>query len=150
MAPLVSPARRVGAAQGAEEGKEAAGNHFKTILKELEESVSEDEEAVEVASDTEAGTENSQQRRISTKPLSYDKERQLFIYERVKVMQDAEYIDFLQCRQTKVFQRGIKAVLEWLNLKREGTELKFKKVLEAFGYIMRYIVQRIVLQAVKV
>lgn len=49
-----------------------------------------------------------------------------------------------------MFQRGIKAVLEWLNLKREGTQLKFKKVLEAFGYIMRYIVQRIVLQAVKV
>jgi len=116
-------------------------------LKELEESVSEDEA---VASDTEAGTEGSQQRRVSTKPLSYDKERQLFIYERVKVMQDTEYIDFLQCRQTKVFSRGIKIVLEWLSVKREGTELKFRKVLEAFGYIMRYVTQRIVLHAVKV
>ena len=60
IAPLVSPAKRVGGAQGTEEGKEGNGNHFKTILKELEESVSEDDEAAEVASETEAGTENSQ------------------------------------------------------------------------------------------
>lgn len=41
-------------------------------------------------------------------------------------------------------------MLDWLKIKREGTELKFRKILEAFGYVMRYILQRIVLQAVKI
>jgi len=65
-------------------------------------------------------------------------------------MTEEEYVDFIQCRQTRFFSKGIKLVLDWLCVRREGTELKFRKVLEAFGYIMRYVVQRIVLQAVKV
>ena len=64
-------------------------------------------------------------------------------------MSEDEYMDFIQCRQTKFFSKGIKPVLSWLKLQRDGTELKFRKILEAFGYIMRYIVQRIVLQAVR-
>ena len=40
-------------------------------------------------------------------------------------------------------------MLTWLGIRRDGTELKLRKVLEAFGYIMRNIVQRIVLQAVR-
>jgi hypothetical protein len=54
-------------------------------------------------------------------------------------MGENEYMNFIQCRQTKFFSKGIKPVLTWLNLKREGTELKYRKVLEAFGYIMRFI-----------
>lgn len=65
-------------------------------------------------------------------------------------MTETEYLHFIQCRQTKFFSKGIKPVLTWLNLQREGTELKFRKVLEAFGYIMRFLVQKIVLQAVKI
>ena len=60
-------------------------------------------------------------------------------------MTEAEYSEFILCRQTKFFSRGFKPVLNWLKLKRDGTELKLRKILEAFGYIMRYIVQRIVL-----
>jgi hypothetical protein len=64
-------------------------------------------------------------------------------------MAENEYMDFIHCRQTKFFSKGIKPVLTWLELKRDGTELKFRKVLEAFGYIMRFVLQKIVLQAVK-
>jgi len=54
-------------------------------------------------------------------------------------MAENEYMDFIHCRQTKFFSKGIKPVLTWLELKRDGTELKFRKVLEAFGYIMRFV-----------
>lgn len=64
-------------------------------------------------------------------------------------MAEGEYTTFRKCRETKFFSKGFKPVLNWLGIRRDGTELQLRKVLEAFGYIMRYIVQRIVLQAVK-
>ena len=64
-------------------------------------------------------------------------------------MTDSEYMEFILCRQTRFFSKGINPVLQWLKIKRDGTDLKFRKVLEAFGYVMRYILQRIILQAVK-
>ena len=65
-------------------------------------------------------------------------------------MSEVEYSEFIQCRQTKFFSKGIKPVLDWLRLKREGTELKLRKILEAVGYVLRYIVQHIVLEAVRI
>ena len=64
-------------------------------------------------------------------------------------MDDDEYMKFIQCRQTKIFSKGFDPVLQWLRVRRDHTELKFRRVLEAFGYVLRYILQRIVLQAVK-
>ena len=66
-------------------------------------------------------------------------------------MSEAEYLYFIQCRQTKFFNKSMKSVLSWLQLRRDSnSELRFRKVLEAFGYIMRFLVQKIVLQAVKI
>jgi len=39
--------------------------------------------------------------------------------------------------------------LNWLELRRDGTELKERKTLEMFGYILRTVLQRIVIEAVK-
>ena len=39
--------------------------------------------------------------------------------------------------------------MNWLELRRDGTELKERKTLEMFGYILRTVLQRIVIEAVK-
>ena len=131
------------ATQPNEETKDGQ-SHFKSVLKELEENVSDDDEDSQDEGGNPSGkvTPSGELKRAKN---SYDKERQYFIYVRVKAMTEFEYQDFIQCRQTKFFSKGIKPVMDWLHLKREGTELKFRKVLEVFGYIMRYIVQKIIL-----
>ena len=65
-------------------------------------------------------------------------------------MEDSLYQDFIKCRQTKFFSKGIQPVLDWLQLRRKDTELKDRKTLEMFGYILRTLLQRIVLEAVKI
>ena len=41
-------------------------------------------------------------------------------------------------------------MLDWLQLRRKDTDLKERKTLEMFGYILRTLLQRIVLEAVKI
>ena len=65
-------------------------------------------------------------------------------------MDDSLYQDFIKCRQTKFFSKGIQPVLDWLQLRRKDTDLKERKTLEMFGYILRTLLQRIVLEAVKI
>lgn len=73
-------------------------------------------------------------------------------------MNDNEYRQFIVCRQTKLFSRGIQPVLNWLGLERRLTKdgkhietpLRDRKTLEMFGYILRTILQRIVLETVRI
>ena len=92
---------------------------------------------------------NEGERRVSNR-VGIDKERQHFIYSRVKEMEEEEYHNFIQCRQTKFFSKGIQPILTWFQLRRKDTELKERKTLEMFGYILRTLLQRIVIQAVKI
>ena len=58
---------------------------------------------------------------------------------RVKDMTEEEYAEFIHCRQTKILTKGIKPVMDWLKIKREKTELRIRKIVEVFGYIVRVI-----------
>jgi hypothetical protein len=62
--------------------------------------------------------------------------RQHFMYLRVKQMDDQQYQQFLNCRQTKLFSKGIQQALDSLKLHRHG-ELKTRKICEMFGYVLR-------------
>ena len=53
-------------------------------------------------------------------------------------MPDDVYKWFLHCRQTKIFGRGFQTVLSIFDLSRKG-ELKNRKTIEMFGYILRVI-----------
>jgi len=68
-------------------------------------------------------------------------------------MSDSEYKQFEMCRQTKFFSKGFQSVLEWLGLQRkhkgEDTCLRDRKTLEMFGYVVRTVLQRIVIEAVR-
>ena len=121
-----------------------SNQHVKSVLQELEaESVTDEEGSVDSLLSDDEG-----ERKVSSR-AGIDKERQHFIYSRVKDMEEDEYRNFIQCRQTKFFSRGIQPILTWLQLRREGTELKDRKTLEMFGYILRTVLQRIVIEAVK-
>ena len=78
-----------------------------------EESVSSDGENYQ-----DSGKQNdSNQYRDDYKKKVYkdsEKQRQQFIYERVTEMNQEEYEEFIHCRRTKVLNRGIKPVLDWL------------------------------------
>ena len=63
-------------------------------------------------------------------------------------MPDSVYKWFLYCRQTKIFGRGFQTVLSIFGLTRKG-ELKNRKTIEMFGYILRVVLQRIIFAAYK-
>ena len=69
----------------------------------------------------------------------YDQERNHFIYLRVKDMTEEEYAEFIHCRQIRILSKGIKTILDWLQIRREGTELRERKIIEMFGYIVRIV-----------
>lgn len=75
--------------------------------------------------------------------------RQHFMYLRVREMSDETYQQFLLCRQTKVFSRGIQPVLDKFGLTRLKS-LSERKVVEMFGYIFRVIISKIVFKALQV
>lgn len=64
-------------------------------------------------------------------------------------MTDECYKHFLVCRQTKLFTKGIQAVLDKFNVTRQH-ELKQRKIVEMFGYVLRTVLQKLVLDALKI
>lgn len=61
-------------------------------------------------------------------------------------MSDEAYKQFLPCRQTKLFTKGIQ--LEHFNLNRKG-ELNNRKMVDLLGYVLRTVLQNITLQALR-
>ena len=63
-------------------------------------------------------------------------------------MTDDEYFQFMNCRQTKLTNRGVKVFLEWLQLQKADA-LAERNNMDIFSYMLRFVIQLMVTGAIK-